>query len=120
MFDMHYKLEAPKGLTEEQLEFWNEHFVPAFKNVVAFEVERGTRGPQYMVLNFDPTFNVATYAAGHWFVTKLLMDPTTKETGPLWNKLQSYPKLITAAGAWYFTVAVVDKNRFEFLLYSTG
>lgn len=121
MFNLHYKLEAPKGLTEEQLEFWNEAFVPALKGVNSIKVELGERGPPRLELIFAPKFREQAYVAGSWFVTKLMMDPETKDTGPLWNNVGNMPRLITATSEFPFYVADVDaaSNRIELLLYPT-
>lgn len=118
MFFQHYKVEAPKGLTEEQLTFWNEKFLGVLEGVIAFNFEEEGAVAQSLQLIFADEYRDAARQAGEWFMTKLLMDPATKEKGPLCNNASNLPALVTAAGKYAFFISVVHDDYLRFRLHS--
>ncbi len=116
MFLKHYQVKAPTGLTPEQEQFWNEEFLTALGRASGFSVTVNERGVQSMVVSFTLNEREAV-AAGEWFITKLMMDPATKETGPLWNKKENLPKLVTAAGEYSFFVSMIADGQWYLQIY---
>lgn len=126
MLHRFFKIEAPKGLSEEQLKFWEDRFVNVFKNFERFDVKIDGRGNMTMDLSFVDRYHLyfhmlsrSALEAGEWFVTQLMMDPVSKETGPLFNKPENLPQLITAAGRFSFFVTLVEADpvRIQLLLH---
>lgn len=115
MFLKHYRIGAPKGLSAEQEQFWNEKFMEALKSVNGFNVTVNEQGVQSMVLSF--LSERSGIEAGEWFITKLMMDPFTKEQGPLWNEKKNLPKLVTVTGEYSFFVSMVADGQWHLQIY---
>ena len=111
MFFQHYKLKQPKGLTAEQELFWKEEFCKVLEGVRSIRVDVDDRGGQTIELLFADAHEQRAIAAGEWFITKLMMDPETKETGPCWNHHENYPHLVTGAGVFAFYVDSVGHTQ---------
>lgn len=111
MFFGHYRLKQPKGLSAEQELFWKEEFCKALEGVKVIRVETDDRGGQVVELLFADTHEQRALAAGEWFITKLMMDPVTRETGPCWNQFSSYPRLVTIAGEFAFYLDSVGHTQ---------
>lgn len=116
MFLQHYRLESPKGLTPEQQQYWDEEFTKVLKGASGFSVTANEHGVHSMVLNFN-LIERSAIEAGEWFITKLMMDPVTREQGPLWNEKKNLPKLITAVGEYSFFVSMVADGQWHLQVY---
>lgn len=106
MFADHYSFKAPdEGLTTEQRAWMVGQFFLALGSARNFNVrELSGTDLSSMELFFDPDHALPIHEIISKFIQELVMHPVTKERGPLFNSPENYPRLITGAGQFLFTV----------------